>query len=204
MNYGTGGYGTYQSLLVLENELPLLKSPVIVLYGYIVHHAARNIAPVSWLKVLSEFSRRGTVHVPYATVDEDGALVRHPPVAYLQLPFRGSSAAIALLEEVYMRTRVRTLKEGKARKVMERVLLAMAATSEEHGARFLVINFQPVRPVTKLLVKFLEVNQIEYVDCGFPFEGMTVPGEAHPNGDMNTLWSECIVDGLGVGPPGQR
>ena len=187
MNYGTGGYGTYQSLLVLENELPLLKSPVIVLYGFILHHAARNLAPVSWLKVLSKLSRRGIVHMPHATLDEDGALVRHPPAGYLRLPLRESSATIAFVEEVYMRTRIRTLKEQKARKVLERILLEMAAASERYGARFLVVNFQPVRQPTKLLFKFLEVNHIEYVDCGFPFEGMTVPGEAHPNGDMNTL-----------------
>jgi hypothetical protein len=197
MNYGTAGYGTYQSFLVLEKELPLLKSPVIVLYGFILHHTARNVAPVDWLKALSRFSRRGIVHVPYATLNEDGALVRHPPVAYLRLPLRKSSATAAFVEEIYMRTRVRTREEKKSREVLARILLEMAATSERHGARFLVINLEPVRPPTKVLAKFLRVNQIEYVDCGFPFEGMTVPGEAHPNGEMNTLWFDCIVDALG-------
>jgi hypothetical protein len=197
MNYGTSGYGTYQSLLVLENELPLLKSPVIVLYGFIRHHAARSVAGASWLEALSRFSRRGIVHVPYATLDEDGALVRHPPLAYLRLPFRGSSAMIAFIEDVYMSAKLGAPGEKRAWKVVRKLVLEMAATSQRYGARFAFVNLQPARPPMGGLVKFLAANRIEYVDCGFPFEGMTVAGEGHPNGEMNTLWLECIVDALG-------
>ena len=82
MNYGTAAYGSYQSLLVLENELPRMKSPAIVLYGFIEHHVIRNSAGILWLKGLSRYSRRGIVSVPYATLNRDRELVRHPPEAY--------------------------------------------------------------------------------------------------------------------------
>ena len=76
-------------------------------------------------------------------------------------------------------------------------LVEMAATSKRYGARLLVINLEPVRPATGRLVKILRMNQIEYGDCAFPLEGMLVPGERHPNGEMNSLWSDCIADALG-------
>lgn len=196
MNYGTGAYGTYQSLLVLERELPLLNSPVIVLYGFIPHHATRNVGAVDWLEILSRFSRRGIVSVPFATLDEDGALVRHSPKGYPALPFRESSATIALLAEIYMKARAGG-RGAQARPVTERILLEMAATSEKFGARFLVVQLEPTRAPRNPWADFLEANQIQYLDCGFPYEEMIVPGEGHPNGDVNTLWADCIAGALG-------
>ena len=196
MNYGTGAYGTYQSLLVLESELPLLTSPVIVLYGFILDHAMRNVGAVLWLEILSRFSRRGIVNVPCATLHEDGALVRHPPEGYLALPFRESSAMVALVEEVYMKKRAGNRK-AQMGPVTERILLEMAATSQRYGARFLVVQLDPRRATTNHWAEFFKVNHIQYLDCGLPYEGMIVPGEGHPNGDMNTRWVDCIADALG-------
>jgi hypothetical protein len=114
MNHATGGYGSYQSLLVLEQELPNMTSPKLILYGFIDHHETRNVAPGSWLRVLSEYSKRGHVDAPFATFDEDNGIVRHLPERYFELPFREFSAIISLVERVYMKikTRKRFNKNG--------------------------------------------------------------------------------------------
>ena len=64
MNYGTAGYGGYQSLLVMERELPRLKSPAFVIYGFFQHHEERNVAPSEWLEMLSRYSYRKTFICP--------------------------------------------------------------------------------------------------------------------------------------------
>ena len=69
LNYGTGGYGSYQSLLMLERQLPGLTRPKFVLYGFIDHHEIRNCAAGEWLQALSSHSRRAHVDVPFVTYD---------------------------------------------------------------------------------------------------------------------------------------
>ena len=195
MNYGTAAYGSYQSLLVLENELPRLKSPAIVLYGFIEHHVIRNSAGFLWLKGLSRYSRPGIVSVPYATLNRDRQLVRHLPEAYLALPFRGSSATIALVEELYMTARTGGRRTQK-RAVTERILLEMASVSRRFGSEFIVALLDYNRDAIKRWARFLTARRVRYADCGFPYAGMRVIGEGHPNGELNTRWADCIAEEL--------
>ena len=64
-NFGVGGYGGYQSLILQERKLKDLKSIQHVIYGFIDHHEVRNVAAGSWLYMLNEYSSRGHVMVPY-------------------------------------------------------------------------------------------------------------------------------------------
>ena len=38
VNYGTAGYGTYQSLLILEQALPNIEAPKFIVYGFFHGH----------------------------------------------------------------------------------------------------------------------------------------------------------------------
>ena len=58
-NFGTGGYGGYQSLLFMERELPRLGAGSVVLYVFTGHHTARNVAPRSWMRLLAQSLGRG-------------------------------------------------------------------------------------------------------------------------------------------------
>ena len=64
-NYGVGGYGTYQNLILLRKLISKNKDIKMVIYGYVEHHDVRNIAQDSWLKMLFEYSKRGAVELPY-------------------------------------------------------------------------------------------------------------------------------------------
>ncbi len=198
LNYGTAGYGSYQSLLTLERELPRL-SPAIVLYGFVQHHEVRNVASYKWVKSLSKFSRRGHVDLPYVTLDEEGALARHAPRRYLTLPLRESLATVALIESAYMKLRAKSRIHRK-RPATERVLLEMARLVERHGAQF-VLAILSADPETKShYVSFFQEKNIRHVDCAYPMTpDMIVVGEGHPNGRMNARWAECIAKKLGAG-----
>lgn len=202
LNYGTGGYGSYQSLLVLERELPHMTRPRFVLYGFNELHEARNVAPGWLLAHFASYSRRAHVYVPFATYDSKYGMLRHPPERYLSLPFRESSAVVAIIEKAYMdfSTRKRFLEK---RVVTEQILLEMNKVCSKYEASFTIILLS-VRDQTEEdkehkehYVKFLSANNIQVIDCAYDLTNeMRVPGEGHPNGTMNTRWAECISDAM--------
>jgi lysophospholipase L1-like esterase len=193
LNYGTAGYGTYQSLLVLERELPRLRQP-FVLYGFNEFHEPRNVAAGSWLKSLAQFAKRSQVDVPFATLGADQKLVRHPPERYPSLPYRESLAVMALLEDTYMTVRTRSRVSDK-RLVTERLLLEMDKVSRARGAKFAVVLLYLFDKPG--YTAFLGRNNIAYIDCAYEIkEEMRVRGEGHPNGEMHSRWARCISQAL--------
>jgi hypothetical protein len=196
LNYGTGGYGSYQSLLMLERELPYLAKPKFVLYGFLELHEGRNAPGGGWLGRLSSHSRRGHVDVPFATFDAEKGMLRHPPERYVSLPFRESSAMIALVERAYMdlKTRKRSLNK---RLITEKILLEMNRVSKEYNAIFVAVLLEASGATKEHYMKFLSQNNVHVIDCVYEStDEMKVPGEGHPNGKMNTLWGQCISDAL--------
>jgi len=196
LNYGTGAYGSYQSLLVLEKELPRLTSPITVLYGFIQHHEDRNIASDQWLKKLSRLSRRGHAPVPYVTYEEDNGLVRHAHEGYLVLPFRESLATIVLIEKVYMKIKTMN-RNSQKRLVTEQILLEMNRITEKYGAKFVMVLLMADQETKSHYMSFCKTHNIRCIDCVYPLTPeMKVVGEGHPNGRMNSLWAECTANAL--------
>jgi len=193
LNYGTAGFGTYQSLLMLERVLPTVDRPRLVLHNFIEAHELRNAAPDSWLEDLARLSRRGHVRVPRATLDENGKLVRHPPEGYIELPFRERSALVNTLGRAFMHFRTLGRLSTK-RAVTEQILLEMDRVAEKSGAELLVVLLRASPKGRKHYLHFLSKHGVAVVDC---IREMTkddlVPGEGHPNARMNTLWAECIA-----------
>ncbi len=202
LNYGTGGFGTYQSLLVLERELSQLASADLVLYGFMHGHEARNVAPGYWLRHLASYSRRGHVDVPYATLDASGRLIRHPAERYPSTPFRESSALLTLLESSYMKSRTRG-RFSSRRAVTEALLLQMHRACRNYGARFVVVLLQVDEPTKEHYVDVLADRGVPFIDCALELsDEMTVPNEGHPNGRANDRWAACIRDAVEPGLPG--
>jgi hypothetical protein len=197
LNYGTGGYGSYQSLLLLERELPGLILPKFVLYGFLEHHEVRNVAPGRWLATLSSLSMRGHIDTPFAIFTPGEGLVRHPPVRYLSLPFRESLASIALVEKFYMDVTTRNRLSQK-RQVTEQVFLQMNKISEEYNAIFVVvILYKDSLEGKEHYINFLRKSNIQVIDCAYDItDEMRVFGDGHPNAKMNTVFADCISDAL--------
>jgi hypothetical protein len=200
LNFGTAGYGTYQSLLLLERELPRMQAPKIVLYGFLETHEYRNVAPADWLRILSKNPRRGHVEVPYATLTEAGDLVRHHPERYSSFPGRAIFALPAFIEKHYMRLMTHARLQQR-RAITERLLSELKQVSEAHGARLVVAILQGTAQTIAHYQDFLHKQNILTIDCAFPLTAdLQVPREGHPNGRMNALWESCIADGLALIP----
>jgi hypothetical protein len=193
VNHGVSGYGTYQSLQVLERVFSQPPVPQKVFYGFIEEHEMRNVAGPGWLLLVELRSTRGGVSVPYCTLDARDDLVRHAPVRYPTWPWRQHLALIAFLEQKYVTSTGRS-RANQSRAVTERLLLEMDRLVKRNGARFSValLHFTPAAKAH--YVKFLEAHGVDFVDCAFPMTpAMQVRGEYHPNGKMNTRFAECLA-----------
>ena len=196
LNFGTGGYGTYQALLTLEDVLPRTPNAPIVVYGFIEGHEQRNVAPGTWLAHLSKYSNRGHVDVPFVTMDADGALRRHAAERHPTWPLREQLATVALAEKKYMelRTRART---SQARSVTEKTLHEMREFCASQGATLVVVVFKAEDAAKLHYTELCERSGTPVIDCAWPLTKETrVPKDGHPNGIMNARWAEHIVAGL--------
>jgi len=191
-NYGTSGYGTYQSLLVMERLLSQPQPPRVVLYGFMEEHEPRNVADPNWLTLMALRSKQGGVATPYCTLAPTGLLTRHPPTEYPRWPLRESLATVTLLENriVALRAGQRT---AQARQVTEQLLIEMNTLATRHGVRFGVVLLHLSPEAKAHYAAFLDQHHVDFVDCAFPLPAaMQVPGDGHPNGRMNARWADCI------------
>ncbi len=56
-NFGTGGYGAYQSLLMLEDIFKRPQVPKLVIFNFFYWHTVRDIAPLQWVTVFQRGSK---------------------------------------------------------------------------------------------------------------------------------------------------
>lgn len=198
-NYGTGGYGTYQSLLLLERLLSKPgPAPGIVVYGFASFHEDRNVAAWYWLKLLSMFSHRGHIGVPYCDLDLTiGGLRRHPPETYPNWPFKRSLATFVLAEESFARFESRQ-RVSQRRMVTEQLLLEMGRLCRDKGVRLLVALLAQELGTTDYRA-FLQQTGLQYADCLHPrygSPGFVAVRDGHPNERMNEFWADQIASAV--------
>ncbi len=198
-NFASAGYGTYQSLLALEDLLGRRPAPALVLYGFIQLHEGRNVAAPSWLRVLSALGRTEArwPGLPYVSLRADGALVRHPPERYPAWPLREQLASVSFLQHVYAESRARR-RLAAARSITTLLMIAMRESAQAKGAGFRVVMLHFGNDTGRTAYeRFLERNRMRPIDCALPFpEELRVPNDGHPNAEMHARIARCIGDAL--------
>jgi hypothetical protein len=201
-NFGHGGYGTYQSLLLLEQLLSERPAPVMALYGFYEGHEIRNVATADWLEMLSKTARRhSTISVPYATMRGDGVIARHQPAPYPLWPLREHSATITFLQHGYARLAAleRTADRGA---VTEQLLLEMQSACEENGTELVVIFLYMNAENKARYSALLRNHGVAFADCARPLlPAFQVPVDGHPNEKLNAIWADCIAEAIEVRLP---
>jgi hypothetical protein len=195
-NFGTGGYGTYQSLLRVERVLAA-PSPVprFVVYGFAHFHEQRNVAAHDWLRTLATGSR-GTARVPYCSFDRDGRLERMAPIGYRTWPFHRVLASVRLLED-RLEAWAAPRREQYARPITQALLGEMDGVARDARARLLVVELVVRGGATKSSYEaYAREHGIDVADCtSAEFNRMDMRlrlPDLHPNATMNRLWAECI------------
>jgi hypothetical protein len=194
INLGVMGYGTYQSVLMLEEYFAADRpDPDLVIYAMADHHEFRNVASLPWLFDLSRLSRRGVVALPYCLIDDD-ELSCHAPEAYPSWALDRSSRLVNLVKTAYLK-REYVDRESQRRLVTEKLLQRMRTVTEANGAKLWVVMLWMARE-HEHYAAFLREQGFHVADCVDARVGrpdMSVPGEGHPNGTMHSIWSRCIA-----------
>lgn len=195
-NKAVGAYGTYQSLLVLEDELKNGKRPKQVIYGYIAHHKLRNVAEGNWAMLMHDI--RGTQHVkvPYVTVNASGKLLRHDPFEVYQIPLARQLVSIYSLQVAYLNFQSKKRVEN-ANGIFEKLVLKMQELCKTYDIDFHVaILYEEPKEIDNL-TSFFQHNDIPYIDCNVPLSHEnTIENDGHPIQSVHTEWAERIVKRL--------
>jgi len=206
-NFGTGGHGTYQALLMLEEKLPQLAAagaaPAVVVYGYMWHHQQRNVGFWRWRKQLVENSR-ASVAVPRLSLGPRGDLVRHPPEPWPAVGPSRHSAVLHTGVELWVRASTRD-RLGDALVVTGRTLEAMARIARRAGGRLVVASLFAAPAETTFLLRNLARAGIDAVDCSIPDYATPRyrdPGTGHPTAEAHARYADCIAPTLQ--PPDRR
>jgi hypothetical protein len=190
VNFGTPGYGTYQSLLRLEAELLTERSPRLVVYGFIKHHETRNAATVSWLKSVAVGSTRGHAALPYARLGASGRLLRHRPARYPVFTASEWSALAALVQDAYAEAVLH--RRTDSRQLTRRLMVEMDERARNAGSKFMVVILAADESTREDYKKYLDGQGIRAVNCVLSDSDLLTRRRGHPNEEANRIWADCI------------
>ena len=197
-NLGVAAYGTYQSLLALEELFASGNAPQSALYGHIDHHTTRNVARSAWVRHLARLSRTAEVKLPYCSLSPRGELVRHRPEGYPRWPLRDRLAVVNLFLNA-VRDAWHEPRHRQRDRITELILLEMQRLCASEGAQFVVALLQDEPAGPSPLSHFLRENDIRFVDCRERHTpDLRVDGDRHPNGELNRRWADCVAPALGA------
>ena len=192
-NFGVGGYGGFQSLLLQERVTKELKSIDHIIYGFIDHHEIRNVGAGSWFYMLMEYSSRGLVNLPYASIYKN-ELKRNKPINYIKLPFSEYSSLIAKVEKRIMKLKS-FAREKKKFEISKLVIEEMLKNAKSNNAKFTVLFLSNSDNNLEKYKNFLNEAKINYINCQFP-KNQGVKGEGHPNEVGHKNVADCLIKNL--------
>ena len=88
-------------------------------------------------------------------------------------------------------------REKQKRAVTENLLAEMNDLCAINNAELIIVILHGEEEEKADYISYLDEKHITWVDCVIPMTPeMTVVGEGHPNGRMNSLWADRISDEL--------
>ncbi len=199
LNFGTPGYGTYQSLQLLRELLEQRHlRPALVIYGFVPFHAGRNVLAYYHLNAFRAIG--GNRFSPPHVELRDGRLVEFPPFIVPSWPAEESSALIELAHDAELRLLLGD-RERQQEEVTIRLVRDMDAFVKQHGARFLVATLSEDGPpgpdAYARMARAIhdagvdEVN-VTYRGAETRPEMLRVPGGLHPGVAIQAWWTEQL------------
>lgn len=192
-NFGVGGYGGYQSLILQERKTNEINNINHIVYGFIDHHEVRNVAAGSWLYMLNEYSRRGHINLPFGSIENE-KLKRNLPTNYIKLPLSRYSALIAKIEKRVMKLKSKN-REDSQFEISKLIIQEMIENANENNSEFSVLILDSKDENLVKYQNYFETENINFIHCSFPSDKL-VKGEGHPNAEGHQDVANCINEKL--------
>lgn len=201
-NFGNGGYGTVQALMLAERALGDFykdAKPKVILLAFDDAHILRNVSDQSWISSISDFEGRYAAPPHFRFKNGrlgDGALEFHPYRSIGFWPMETHSAALTLLHNVWLRSFAYNTK-GQAMAVTREVIARIDALAKANQAIFAVAVLEDTAGITPALFKDAP---FPHVDCSAPgradHAAYYIAANGHPNPALHAYFTECIGDWL--------
>jgi hypothetical protein len=204
LNFATPGYGTYQSLQLLDELIGTRKiHPSAVIYGFMPQHAPRNVLTSPLLEAFRAFG--GQRFSPPHVEVHDGQLRMFPPFVVGNWPLESHSAFVSLAHQ----TELRVLLAGRERdeeQVTNELIARMKKTVEKEHARFLVAtlwdDLPPGLAAYQRMAASMRSAGIEEIDVTYKGnetkpERLRVGGVGHPGPAIDEWWADKLSGWLG-------
>lgn len=206
-NYGTGGYGTYQSLLLLEQLFRQADfRPSLVIYGFAAFHGERNVG--AYRHVVTLRTQVGERLAPPHVLIAEGELTHRDPSYIRGWPLEDRSALVSLVHLSQLRWTLRG-REEQIEPVTQRLLARMDRLAQDRGARLLVAILEGQsdhREGYAPYSRFLRDQGIASMDCTHPEYGddprLRLGGSGHPSPVLHAAWADCIAAWISANVPG--
>ncbi|RPH48092.1 MAG: hypothetical protein EHM85_18130 [Desulfobacteraceae bacterium] len=199
MNFGTPGYGTYQSLQLLREVVDQRHiHPDLVIYGFVPFHSERNVLTYFMLDAFRSFG--GQRFSPPHVELRNGRLEAFPPFVVPNWPFEEYSALITLLHRTELKYRLRNREKDQAQ-VTVLLLRRMQKFLAGKNARLLVAtiaDYGPPGPEEhRLMSDGMRTAGIEELDVVYRGgetrpEKLRVGGNGHPGALIHGWWAEKL------------
>jgi hypothetical protein len=196
-NLSTGGYGGYQSLLMLRKVYQeKFLQPKLVVYAFAGFHANRDVANFPWVEGF--INNKGEWFAPPNVIARDGKLLESPLTVYPAWPWEHDSRLVRVLKKGYLKF-IYGQREKYENDVTKLEISEMRRLSEANGAKFLVLR---LIPGTNDVDKYLGDSKASVVDCVVDVTSppTKVGGVGHPSGMVHAQWAQCLSKWMSDNP----
>jgi hypothetical protein len=197
LNYGTGGYGTYQSLMRIRSYFPSQRSSPtpLIIYGLIGAHATRNVAGADWILGLPTHDG-GHIVPPHARIVA-GEMIERPGYHIDRWLLEERSAFATMFHRVTI-TLTYTVSDKEKSEVLHRLVELMNDTVRRNGSSLLVVGLDDV---PNGFAEWAADHRIDYNDCvdlGFAKgdPALHIGGVGHPSALLHRRWARCVLTAL--------
>ena len=198
-NYGTAGYGTYQSLLKLKKILSKDNNIKYIVAVYNSSHEIRNTGSEEWLRRLSQ--NKTHVYLPFVSVDKKNELKEHKPVKYIDLPLRQKFIIIRKIEKKIMEAIFYSPKNNPTKATIK-IFDEMNNLAKSNASKLIILKIHMKENIKDDYRVFFKKNNIEFIDCFLPgnenfvANNLIFKNDGHPNKKAHALYAECIFKKL--------
>ncbi len=192
-NFGNGGYGTVQTLMLTERMLEDFygdKSPALFIVTFADSHVARNVSDQSWVYSISDSQGRYVAPPHYRLRGEE--LTFQPFETIGLWPLEDRSALVTTLHHIWLQSfAYATAEQGRV--VTRRVFDRFAALVNAKGGTFVIAVLEDYSQTASDL--FAQAD-FAVVDCsGYERtapQDYLLGGGSHPNAKYHAHFATCI------------
>ena len=181
-NFGTGGYGTYQSYLSMRRSAGAGAQVFYLFNGF---HEDRNVAAPGWVRITKPAPEGFSF--PYAEISS-GVLVGGSSPGEMVWFLSRRLRTVAMVQDYYEMAVTHRRVHDK-RRVTEMLLVKMNETVRARGGRFTVMLFDFAPQQRQEYRRFLASRQIAFLDCDrreLSDPSLRLP-DGHPDAKLNGL-----------------